>query len=141
MLPIGFSVQKKVTRKLPGDGCSNEPLANILKCWKEELAKSLKRAGIKCKIPALKFTQLDTSNLEYCKNRRDALVVENLIYEAAQSNLLKGVCNGAKPCETTEYFYMGLKQYSKYALSKGELSIQQGKLGQYDFFSDAVYLF
>ena len=117
---LEFSLQKGVTRKLERNGCTTKPLEEILQCWIKELTKALKRAAIKCKVPALEFTRFDTSQLEDCTNKEDALTVENFIYEAAQNNLQKGVCDGARPCEIIEYVYLTVKHFSRYALSKGE---------------------
>ena len=114
-----FSLQKGITRKLERNGCTTKPLEEILQCWIQELTNALKRAAIKCKVPALEFTRLDTSQLDYCTNKEDALTVENFIYEAAQTNLQKGVCDGARPCEISEYVYLTVKHFSRFALSKG----------------------
>ena len=94
-------------------------MEEILQCWIQELTNALKRAAIKCKVPALEFTRLDTSQLDYCTNKEDALTVENFIYEAAQTNLQKRVCDGARPCEISEYVYLTVKHFSRFALSKG----------------------
>ena len=115
----GFSIHKELTRKLAVEQCSMKPLSEILSCWKKELAVALSRAEIKCKVPALEYTDFDTSHLEYCTNIEDALVVETFIYEVSQDNLKKGVCDGAKPCETSEFVYLTIKQFSRYTLTKG----------------------
>ena len=105
-----FSLQKGITRKLKRNGCTTKPLEEILQCWIQKLTYALKLAPIKCKVPALEFTRLDTTQLEYCTNKEDALTVENFIYDAAQSNLQKGVCDGARPCEIHLVPYILMQQ-------------------------------
>ena len=120
----GFSIHKELTRKLEVEQCSTKPLAEILSCWKKELAVALNRAEIKCKVPALEYTDFDASHIEDCTNTEDALVVENIIYQVSQDNLKKGVCDGAKPCETSDFVYLTIKQFSRYTLTKGNKVIK-----------------
>ena len=92
------------------------PLEELIEiCWKDELARSLKKASIKCKVPALRFTKFDTSHLNDCSTREEALEVEGMIYTVAQNNLDKDVCG--KICQEIKYHH-NLAIYSKQVLSK-----------------------
>ena len=115
----GSSIQnsKEIIQKIVGnDGCDDRTLKELIDiCWKDELARSLEKASIKCKVPALRFTRFDTSHLDDCSTREEALEVEGMIYVVAQDNLDKDVCG--KICQEIKYHH-NLAIYSKKVLSK-----------------------
>ena len=114
----GASIQnsKEIVMKIEGnDGCDKRTLEQLVDCWKDQLALSLEKASIKCKVPALRFTRFDTSYLNDCDNKEDALAVEGLIYTVAQENLDKDVCG--KICQSVK-FHHNLALYSENVLSK-----------------------
>ena len=73
-------IQKEIIKKLPSPegGCKEITLLEMVNCWKDKLAESLKDANVKCKVPALRFTRFNTDHLEYCKTKEEALEVEGL---------------------------------------------------------------
>ena len=107
---------KEIVMKIPGtDGCREKTRKELIECWKDQLARSLEKASIKCKVPALRFTRFDTSHLNDCRTKEQALEVEGLIYTVAQENLDKDVCG--KMCQSVKYDH-DLALYSKKVLSK-----------------------
>ena len=71
--------------KIPGKGdCKEIPIEKFLQCVTTTLVSSLRKIDIKCKIPALSYIDVNTTNLEYCDNADDALAVNGLVYKAAQ---------------------------------------------------------
>ena len=66
-------------------------------------------------MPALRFTRFDTSHLNDCGTKEEALEVEGIIYTVAQENLDKDVCG--KICQAVKYHH-NLALYSKQVLSK-----------------------
>ena len=114
----GASIQnsKEIVMKIEGnDGCDKRSLEQLVDCWKDQLALSLEKASIKCKVPALRFTRFDASYLSDCDTKGDALAVEGLIYTVAQENLDKDVCG--KICQSVK-FHHNLALYSENVLSK-----------------------
>ena len=114
----GASIQnsKEIVMKIEGnDGCDKRTLEQLVDCWKDQLALSLEKASIKCKVPALRFTRFDASYLNDCDTKEDALAVEGLIYTVAQENLDKDVCG--KICQSVK-FHHNLALYSENVLSK-----------------------
>ena len=114
----GASIQnsKEIVMKLEGnDGCDTRTLEELVECWKDQLALSLEKASIKCKVSALRFTRFDASYLNDCDTKEDALEVEGLIYRVAQENLDKDVCG--KICQRVK-FHHNLALYSQNVLSK-----------------------
>ena len=107
---------KEIVKKIPGtDGCEEKTTQELIECWKDQLALSLAKASIKCKVPALRFSRFDTSHLNDCRTKEQALEVEGLIYTVAQENLDKDVCG--KICQSIKYNH-NLATYGKKVLSK-----------------------
>ena len=107
---------KEIVMKIPGnDGCLEKTTEELIECWKDQLAQSLEKASIKCKVPALRFSRFDTSHLDDCRTKEQALEVEGTIYTVAQENLDKDVCG--KICQSVKYNY-NLASYGKKVLSK-----------------------
>ena len=47
--------QKKIVRKIPGRAkCHDITLKDVVECWRDHLALSIKKKNITCKIPALR---------------------------------------------------------------------------------------
>lgn len=93
---------KNIVRKIPGKaGCHDKTLKEVIDCWKDELARSLEKAAINCKVPALRFTRFDISHLNDCDTKDKALEVDGIIYKVAQDNLAKDICG--KICSFTKY--------------------------------------
>ena len=72
-------------------------------------------AKVKCKVPALDFTDFDTSFLRQCSTKDEALEMDGLIYELAQKVQGKKTCT--VPCDLPKY-KSELNFLSKLTLSK-----------------------
>ena len=113
-------MRKEIIKKIPGKGgCKDILVSDLIECWIKKLAESLSKANIRCKVPALRFTQFNTDHLDYCTNKEDALEVEGIIYNEAIKNLEKSVCPSL--CTTIKY-HQFVSLLSKNVLSK-ELKI------------------
>ena len=77
----------------------------------------LQKNTVKCKIPAMDFTHtdFDSSGLEYCKSKEDALEMEGLVYQLAQNTLTENKCGSM--CERAIYNSI-LNTYSTNVLGK-----------------------
>ena len=61
---IDIIYKKEVVRKIPGKGgCQEKPISDFIDCISEKLANELKNADVKCKVPALDYTQYDTTGM------------------------------------------------------------------------------
>ena len=60
------------------------PIEKFIQCVKTTLETVLEKLDINCTIPALSYININTSNLDYCDNKEDALAVNGLIYKEAQ---------------------------------------------------------
>ena len=94
--------QKEIVKKIPKDGvCADKDVKEIVECWKDKLAQALHYANLKCKVPALRFTRLNTDQMEDCQTKEDALEIEGLIYKTAIKNHENNVCGSM--CSFTKY--------------------------------------
>ena len=117
--------KKEKTRMIPGKGgcCKEIPISTFMSCIRFNIASSLKNStNITCKVPALDFTDLDSTHLKYCSNKDEALKVNGLIYEYAQRIQTNELCGNL--CNRTEY------SSTLNFLAKNVLSKELKKYGQ-----------
>jgi hypothetical protein len=59
---IDIIYKKEIVRKIAGKGgCEERPINEFIQCLNDNLVKELDKADVKCKVPALTYTEFDTS--------------------------------------------------------------------------------
>ena len=59
---IDIIYKKEIVRKIAGKGgCEEKPIDDFIQCINDKLVKELEMADVKCKVPALTYTDFDTS--------------------------------------------------------------------------------
>ena len=71
-----------------------QPIEKFIQCVKNTLENALEKLDINCTIPALSYININTSNLDHCDNKEDALAVNGLIYKEAQKSEQSDFCVG-----------------------------------------------
>ena len=124
--------QKEIIKKIPEkSGClQNATINSFVECRKKTLKSFLEQGKVKCKVPALDFTEFDTSFLRYCSTRDEALEMDGLIYDLAQKVQGKKTC--IVPCNLPKY-KSELNFLSKLTLSKEIKKYGQGKVTNFFF--------
>ena len=125
--------EKKVQKKLKAKGsCQDQTIQEFIGCIRAELRKALQKSTVQCMVPALNFTDFDTSHLEYCQSPSEALAVENLIYELAQKTQLESLCRSQ--CRRVIYENI-INYYSERVLAKELASYGEGYFITWAFYS------
>ena len=67
--------QKEIIKKIPGKaGCLEKfTVEKFVHCIRKTMKISLENANVSCKVPALHFTDYNSSHLDYCPTREEAL--------------------------------------------------------------------
>ena len=67
--------QKETIKKIPGKaGCLEKvTVEKFVHCIRKTMKISLENANVSCKVPALHFTDYNSSHLDYCPTREEAL--------------------------------------------------------------------
>ena len=59
---IDIIYKKEIVRKIAGKGgCEEKPINEFIQCLNDNLVKQLVKADVKCKVPALTYTEFNTS--------------------------------------------------------------------------------
>ena len=58
---IDIIYKKEIVRKIPGKGgCQETPITDFIQCINTKLIEALEKSDVKCKVPALNYTDFDT---------------------------------------------------------------------------------
>ena len=59
---IDIIYKKEIVRKIAGKGgCEERPISEFIQCLNDKLVMELEKADVKCKVPALTYTEFVTS--------------------------------------------------------------------------------